>query len=219
MKNIKAKSSWGVIAIVLLAALAVLVISWKHDIKSLPPVDYIKYVNNEKNGLNISKHIDDVNYTIQYRPVEYMVANEQKNPYLKTSVFESEKGKYDNLEYYFMQIATSKADQDVLTLNLKNQQDYTDRQKYYSFGFENDICLVEGSDTLHCAIFNYVPNYGIAPHIDFMLAFEKNKQEITSGKIMFDRTFVISDQVMGYGTIKLNISKEDLSKAPSLTTY
>ena len=72
---------------------------------------------------------------------------------------------------------------------------------------------------LRCAIFNYVPNYGIAPHIDFLLAFEKNKNEVHSEKKLYDREFIINDKVMGYGTIKFQIDKDDMNKIPSLTTY
>ena len=147
MKNIKVRSSWVILSVVLIG-IAVSFISWKHDIKSLPPVDYIKYVNNTKNGLKINKHMDEVNYSMQYRTADYQVTNEQKDPHLKTEVWKKEKQKYDDLEYYVLQIQSAKTNQDVLTLNLNSEEEYLQRQKYYSFSFKDDIRMVEGNDTL-----------------------------------------------------------------------
>jgi hypothetical protein len=216
MKNIKVISSCA--AVIAVGVVSFMAISWKKDVKYLPPVDYVKYVKDSKNGLTVVKHMDKVDYSAQYRSAEYMVASEQKDPYLKTDMFNKEKLKYADLEYYLLQISTANGNQDVLTINLQSEEEYTKRQGYYSFAFENDIVLVEGIDTLPCAIFNYVPNYGLSPHIDFLLAFTKNKNE-SDGKLKFDRNFIINDQVMGYGTVKLTLKKEDLNNIPSLTTY
>jgi hypothetical protein len=216
MKGIKAKSSFIITSVLVIGA-SVLFISLRRDNKALPPAEYVKWVQNPDNGLNVSKQIKDVKFTVQYQPANYLVANKERDPYLKATVLNSEVGKYTDLEYYDIRLASAKTNQDVLTLDLQNQQDYYSREKYYSFGFENDIYMISNNDTIPCALFNYVPNYGIAPYTDFMIAFTKSKNE--SKKAMYDHTIVIEDKIFGNGILKFEIKKSDINKIPPIITY
>lgn len=220
MKDLKVKSSITLLFL-LLAATSVFFISWKkHDKQILPPVAYVKWMQDPKNGLNIKKEMKDFKFTVQYEPAEYIVANFEKDPYLKTSVLNSQKNKYSDLQYYTLEISCPSAGKDLLTIGIDDQQDYLKRENYYSFDFEHKIYLIDnGRDTLSCALFNYAPNYGIAPHINFSFAFKKNNEELKNGISLSDKTLVIEDEIFGNGILQFNIKRDAINNIPTMLTY
>jgi hypothetical protein len=216
MNAIKGKNK-VIIPVVLVALASIFFISWKMgERKSLSPIEYVKWVQDDKNGLNIKKGMGNVSFSIQYQPAGYLVANEEKDPHLRTLVFNKKMEKYIDLEYYAVRIE-SKENKDVLTVNLDKQEDYYARENYYSFEFQNDIIMIEGKDTLGCAMFNFIPSYGLSPHIDFVVAFVKSKEE--KEKAAHDRQLVIDDRIMGDGLLKFEIKKDDINNIPSIITY
>jgi len=216
MKSIKARNKI-IIAAVFLIGLSGFFISWKHNTNSLAPIDYIKWLKDPANGLDVSKKMGNIIYTIQYETPEFIVANLKKDPILKSSVLKTEAVNYQGMEYYILQLKNAKSNTDVLTLSLESKDEYYTRESYFSFDFQNDIYLVRGDDTVPCAMFNYIPNYGISPHIDFLVAFVNKKTGSNSATV--DRTIVIEDKIFNNGIIKLLVKKEDINKIPSITTY
>lgn len=176
--------------------------------------DYLKYVENPENGLRQEKKIDKLAYVLQYKPVEYMVAIEQKHPELKTEVLKKRSKEMSDLQCYTLRLISADKHTDVATLGLNSDQDYTVRNTYMSFDMQNDIYMVDGSDTLSCALFQYTNNYGLAPYADFVIAFENKYQDKIQDKIV-----VYDDKIFGGGIIKFSISKEDIQKTPPLKTY
>jgi hypothetical protein len=216
MKSIKARNK-VIITMVLLVGVSCFFISWKHNSIALPPIDYIKWVKDPANGLDVSKKIGDVIYSIQYEPAEYIVANMKKDTLLNSTVMRKEISNYQGMEYYIIQLKNAKSNTDILTLDLASKEEYYSREGYFSFDFQNDIYLVKGEETIPCTMFNYVPTYGISPHIDFLVAFVDKKDE--SNNASEDRTIVIEDKIFNNGTIKLQVKKENINKIPALITY
>jgi hypothetical protein len=220
MNGIKVKSSI-VLTTLLLGVVSLFFICWKkHGRETLPPWDYVKWVEDSKNGLKIVKKMKDFNFTIQYEPANFIVANLEKDPNLKTSVLNGKRNKYEDLQYFTIQILCPNTTQDILTMGINNRDIYLKRENYYSFDFERAIHLIENNgDTLSCALFNYAPNYGIAPHIDFLVAFTKSKEEIKSGQSQNDKTLIVEDEIFGNGTLQFSIKKEDINNIPEMLTY
>jgi hypothetical protein len=216
MKNIKGKGKL-IIPLVLLVGLSCFFISWKHNTISLEPINYIKWVKDPANGLNVSKKIGSIIYSAQYEPVEYLVANSKRDKTLKTAVLKKEVSGYEGMEYYTLQLMNAESNTDILALKLQSRDQYYDRESYFSFAFQSDIYLIRGVDTIPCSAFNYVPNYGISPHIDFLVAFPKKANEAENTDM--DRTIVIEDKVFNNGTIKLEVKKENINKIPALITF
>lgn len=174
-------------------------------------------MNNPENGLYVYKNLGSVSYSVQYESAEYIIDNMEKDPFLKSSALQKELPNYHGMEYYIIQLRNIKSNTDILTLDLENKNEYYERENYYSFDFQNDICLIRGGDTIPCTVFNYVPNYGISPHIDFMVAFVD--KEKTAAQVKADRTIIIEDKIFNNGTIKLEIKKDNINKIPLLITY
>lgn len=175
--------------------------------KELHSSDYIKFVEDESNGLRVSKNIGGVDYMVQYKPIEYILLKENNN----NVDIKKRKEDLEGMQYYTLSYSLVKNNKDILKFNLTSQDEYYERVNYFSFGLQNDIYLVEGKDTLDCKLFNYVRSYGLSPKADFVLAFSKNTQAQINDKLI-----VIEDKIFGGGIIKLKIAKEDIKNIPEL---
>jgi hypothetical protein len=173
--------------------------------KQVSAGDYVKYVEEESNGLKVSKNMGDIKYLLQYKPIDYVLLKENPTePKIK-------KEDVEGMQYFTLSYALTNQEKDVLRYNLSGQADYYERVNYMSYGLQQDIYLVDGKDTLPCILFNFVRAYGLSPKADVMLGFEKNK----SGKTE-DKLIVLVDKVFNGGIIKLKVSKKDIEKIPQV---
>lgn len=172
--------------------------------KKLGSEAYLKYVEDKNNGLQVSKDIKDIRYSVQYKPAQYIL--------LKERVAESNANDLAGMQYYTLQYSLVDKSKDIMRAHIEKQNEYYERVNYFSFGLQNDIYVVEDKDTLDCKLFNYVRSYGLSPMADFVLGFNE-----TPGKETSDKTFVIEDNIFGGGIIKLKINQEDILNIPELT--
>jgi hypothetical protein len=175
--------------------------------KKVTATEYMTYMEQEKNGLKVSKTIGDICYSVQYKTPEYVLLKENT-----ASLSALKKKDIEEMQYYTLQYSLTDKSKDILKAHLQNNDDYLERSNYFSFGLQEDIYLVDGKDTLPCKLFNYVNSYGLSPKADFVLAFDgKPKKEVQ------DKLLVIEDNVYGGGIIKLKIEKENIQQIPELT--
>lgn len=172
--------------------------------QKLNSVEYMQYIENESNGLKVIKTIEEISYTVQFKPVEYVLLKENKS-------VDSKKEDIDGMQYYTLSFSLKKSDKDILRYDLRDQNEYYERVNYFSFGLQRDVYLVEGKDTLECNLFNYVRSYGLSPRADFILGFDKADE-----KTIHDKLIVFEDKVFGGGIIKLKISEADIKDIPEL---
>lgn len=174
--------------------------------QKIQTADYLNYIENKSNGLKVSKNIGEIDYTVQYKPLEYILLKENKNE-------DQQKRKEDlqGMQYYTLSYSLVNSRKDILKAGLNAKEDYYERVNYFSFGLQNDIYLVDGRDTMDCKLFNYVRSYGLSPKADFIMAFETNKDQTPHDKLI-----VIEDKIYGGGIIKLKIEKDDINNVPEL---
>ena len=196
---------WRGLHIKLLSTTSILLLLFSCGKKKLSASDYMKYIEDENNGLKIKKQIGSIEYAALYKPLDYVLLKEHVND----NVIKQQEG--DGLQYFSLHYSVKNSNADILKVNLASSQEYYERENYFSFGLQNDLCLVEGKDTLHCQLFNYVHSYGLSPAADFVLAFDKKKGE------QEDETLVIDDKTFGGGIIKMKIDKNDIENIPELT--
>lgn len=175
--------------------------------KELDPIDYVKYVEDESNGLHLSKQIGDILYSIQYKPAEYMMLKEGGLDQKK-----SVSSDYNNLLCFNMRIQHKNKKTDVLSVGISDDKEYMARLDYMTFQMKDDIYLIDRYDTLNCSFFHSVRNYSLAPYADFVLVFE-NK---TSKKESNEMVLVFDDKIFGNGIIKFQINNNDIIKIPIL---
>jgi hypothetical protein len=167
--------------------------------KELEPKAYIAWVENESNGLKISKKLGEYNFTLQYQPSDYFNA--------KHGISEEVKSEKDSMQYYTMRIF-SEGKGDVLRYGVSDQE-YQDRIQYFSYEFSKDITLIDGKDTLPCILYHFERSYDMAPFNTLVLGFEDRQSKQ-------DKVFSFDDKVLGTGKINLIIQSEDIQRIPLL---
>lgn len=178
--------------------------------KELEPLEYVKWVENTKNELNKTKQIKDIVYELQYCPVEYILLKEYRTPNISKKLINDRKK--DSLLHFKLRISESTKTQDVLNYELSNPVDYYSRVDYLSYGFEEDLYLVKGTDTISPAVFHFERSYGITPFIDLIFAFR------TSTNTSNNMTLKIDDRLFNNGIINFNYSNTQFNNIPYLKT-
>ena len=174
--------------------------------KKVSGLDYIRYIENEDNGLKVSRNIDGIKYSVMYKPVDFVLLKENRNDNLK-----EKREDLIGMQYYTLSYSLITNDKDILKAKLNSKDEYFERVNYFSFGLQNDVFLVDGKDTLKCKLFNYVRSYGLSPRADFIMAFETKTK-----KTIEDKRIVIEDKIYGGGIINLKIAKKDIENIPEL---
>lgn len=181
-------------------------------IDTLPPGDYMRWVEDPDNDLTMAKELDGYRFVLQYKPVPYIILQENSGTYPGSAAFWKRAAELDGMQYYTLAISSDK-DQDILKAGIHDENEYYSRLEYFTAVMQDDILLVEGSDTLACVLYHYERNYNLSPKSNFLLGFEKGANATLDG----ERTLVFQDQVFGTGTIKLSIPEESIQNTPALT--
>jgi hypothetical protein len=181
---------------------------------SLEPYEYVSYVDQENNGLHSSKQLDDLSFEVTYKPTDYLVVKELKQKEIQSGDYEALRQEYKDMHYFLLSIKNTSSETDVLKYKISTQAAYSERLKYFAFGMEQDLRLVEGADTIPCSMVLYERNYGISQQANFMIAFP-----VTDTSIVQDKTILFEDQIFGMGMLKVNISKESIDAIPPLDVY
>jgi hypothetical protein len=174
----------------------------------LSPISYAKWVSDSDNGLNTKKKIGHYEFSLQYKPLDYVVLLEEgvKVPLDK---LESRKKELEGMQYFTFRI-TSLTEDDMLRTDQQDENEYYQRLEYFVSSAQDDISLIDGGDTLPCAIYHFERNYGLAPFNNIVLGFEK------SGKNAGDKTLVYNDNALGAGPVLLTIKGNAVKQIPQL---
>jgi hypothetical protein len=187
--------------------------SKKMNNKKLSPREYVQWLRDVNNGINKEKTIDDITFSIQYKPYEYITCMEEKKDYLSDSLLKREKEELGDMEYYDITIALTKGQGELLKYNLTSASQYDERVKYFAFGMQHDINLVEDGDTIPCGLYHFERIYDVAPYSKFLLGFMKGKHSNPK-----ERTLTFYDKVFNKGLIKFTYTDEDFNNIPKLKT-
>lgn len=180
----------------------------------LDPTGYAQWVENEENGLKVQRKTGNFEFELQYKPADYMVLMEQKKKVTARSL-EQRKRELGAMQHYTLKIKALDQTRDILRSGITDERQYYERLEYFMSYMQDDISLVEGTDTLPCLLFHFERNYGLAPYSSMVLAFESDtikKQQVP------DRTFVYNDPVLGTGVVELSIKGRSIANCPALKT-
>lgn len=189
--------------------------SYFNDVKqnsktSLQVYDYINWIENTENGLNISKDINGYIFRLQYKPYSYIALLEKGQEINDNDLCTYGKN-LSGLQYYTFSIRVKDIDVSPIEY-LQYPEDAL--VKYFSFDMERDLYLVEGKDTFSCVLFNFERTYGVNPWHNFVLGFETNEEDSISFKN--NKTFIFKDKIFDVGLLKMSIKKEELNNIPDL---
>lgn len=177
--------------------------------------DYLGWIKDEDNGLKVEKKINEVIFSVQYKPDEFeAVLNLHKSNPLKKEILTKVK-EIEGLQYFTFSIAVPENKGDILKYNLHDEQEYYARVEYYSFNVQNDMVLIDGNDTLPCVMCHFERTYSVAPVIKFVLAFPESEKGRSRGQY-YAKTISFDDKVFSTGKVNLEITQQAISAIPQL---
>lgn len=178
-------------------------------VKSLTSDEYVEWIEDPDNGLNLTKEFQDVTFQILYKPVNYIIAKELKNGGINKTEIPSRILELDSLQYFTLRIKSNKSDE-LLRAGINSEDEYYQRLEYFMGPMQDDIKLIEGNDTIPCALFHYERSYGLAPYNNFVIAFSKS---INNNE---DKFFLFEDNILGTGNVMFKLNNSDLKNIPNI---
>jgi len=181
--------------------------------RRLSPSDYVSFITDSKNELNIRKNVGKYIVRSQYEPVDYLALLEigKSANSISRSEFESVKRRFEKLSCFTFSISDTNSGGDLIRSMLKDTLEKRQLTNYLNFEMQKDLLLIQGSDTSACVLFHYEHSYGISSENRFVLGFE-NKNEgldiISNMKLLF------KGQMLDLGTVIFEYKKEYLEKIP-----
>ena len=183
--------------------------------------DFVNWVEDAENGIKANKTIGNFTYSVLYKPYQYLALLELKKDSLTQQKIKEKTKEYDGYQYFTFRIVSEKKTDELLKVNLKSENEYYARLEYFSFNMQNDIKLIEGTDTLNCVLFHFERIYGLAPYATFVLGFpltatEQKAQDKKRERMYIDKTILYNDKVFGAGNVYITIKAENLNSIPEL---
>lgn len=187
----------------------------------LAPADYLNWIENGKNGLLVTKTISDLNFSVFYKPYEYIVLKENEDSTLKPDELKNKINELNQMQYFTFRITAPSSSNELLKYKLLSQDEYFARVEYFSFKMQDDLKLVDGNDTLRCELFHFERIYNLAPYCTFVIGFPLSKEQITSNTQnqpykLRDKTIVFEDKIFNSGIVKLTFESKILNHIPKL---
>jgi hypothetical protein len=179
--------------------------------KGVQPQDYVRYVENPKNGLKVNQEVNGVDYSLQFEPVEYCVMLEKRSFSIPLEVFKEEYNRFKGLEHYTFRI--NRTSMDSLVNGLGDTSKYKKSVKeYFDFRIQKDIKMVMGQDTVPCSICQPDANTGISQYYTFSLGFSTKDDS----KSQADRIFVYENKILHTNKVTLCVKGKDITSIPVL---
>ncbi len=179
----------------------------------LDPKEYISWFKDRYHDIAKQKTIQDISYSVNYLPVEYMVCNELKKEKVSAQELEALQKEYEGMEYYELKIQALGHNDELAKYQLFSPQQYQERIKYMAFDMQKNIKLINDQNKeSDCKLYHFERTYGITPHSTFLIGFSKEDIGITN-----ERTIVINDQLFNKGLIKFNWTEQTLNNVPKLS--
>ena len=173
----------------------------------LLPFEYVEWVDNPRNELKQSKIINDITFSAQYLPHEYLALRQLKRARISEVDLKNELENWKELQYFKLQIGADGSERE------KINKMFSSKVSYYAFDMQKDIQLVDGTDTLNCGLFHHEQSYGISPFQTFLLAFESNGHTDVQNK-----SILLNEKIWGFGKINLTVNSAAINKIPELIT-
>lgn len=171
--------------------------------------DAKKFIEDKDNGLRKEIRVDRIVYCYQYKPTDYMMANEAGDE--DPAAQEQRKKDLDQMWWFNVELSVADFNQSPLRYQLTSMEEYQQRQDYMLNYAPRDFALIADADTLHPASYWFENNQNLTPHETVVLAFEKPKQ------IPEEVQLVFNDQLFRNGMIKATFETKKLNKQINIT--
>ncbi len=181
------------------------ILSCSYDTEQMDPLSYLTWMTDLSNSFKQTKNIGDLNFTLQYKTSDYIIAMETLNKHYSKEQYTKRKMELEGMEYF--------------TFTIQNKSDHThsqsatemlDMKEYASFEMEKDFSLIVEKDTVKPGLYLFEQQSEINNTFLFLLAFPK--QTNSNKKI----TFSYDDNLFDTGIINYVFQQEDLESQPTM---
>jgi hypothetical protein len=177
---------------------------------ALSPGNYMSWIEDEDNACIQKKTIGSIDYIGMYKPLDYVVLKElgkSSDPEnVDTDKYTGVKKDFEGMEYYSIKMGAVQSGRDILLYNIATEQEYYERVNYYTVNAQNDIFLVQGSDTLPCELYHYERTYGVSPYNNILLGFATNKNNNQPAQLHFN------DKIFNSGLLIFSFNKTGIPR-------
>ena len=185
---------------------------WGCSESALSPASYVKWIQDPDHGLKQVKQIGEMIFQVQYKPPDYILAMEKREPVIREEERQSRRQELEGMHYFNLHYDIANTSENALQYGATSGAEYQERVQYFSFGLKHDIYLEENGQRVPCELFQFARNYGISPGLDFSLAFPKGEEDS-------DLQLVIEEKVFNTGKIRFTIDRGNLDNLPTLITH
>ncbi len=173
--------------------------------------EFTGWCADKENKLAKEKTISGIRFKLSYLPAEIMALLELRSEHYDFEKFLKTRDTYLEMVYFNFKIEATDGTGELLKYKLESPAQYEARVKYLSFDMQNDLCLVQGNDTLLPGLYQFERTFGVAPYATVMLAFDAKKLDKSKGF-----TLVYNDRLFETGLIKFSYSDKQLINLPNI---
>lgn len=182
--------------------------------KNVAPAEYMRYMENEKNGLRKAVTVGDWKYTVQYTPGEYQIVHERgSNNEAGANVPRAMAAKSRTVLFNVRINHARYASNAPLRLISRNMDDYARYESYYLNEAQKDFRLICGSDTLAPSVYQFETSYNLAPHDVMIVGFNADKLQTSTQN---DLELTYHDHVLRNGIVRFVFSNKHLQAIPQV---
>lgn len=187
----------------------------------LEPVDYVQWMKNPEHGFYRTKTITPLEVVAQYKTTNFIIANEKRSNEIEVAAYQAREKELEGMHYWTLKLSIDDPNLpnrgakawNILNYGVEDKQQEQERLMYFSYAMQRDLKLVEGQDTLPCALYHFERSYDLDKSRTFVLGFPKGKDTNA------DKTLLIDIPYFNTGLIKINYPKELLQQAPNMQLH
>lgn len=185
------------------------------------PGDYMKWMNDEDNGLIKSKHINGLVFTVKYLPADYMTYQELKSSTPNAASKDSLLKQYQNSLFFLLIIhpddeIKANAGKDVMYLGVKDPKEYQDRVMQMNFEMKEYVSIELNDSSSYTPVLTNMENtYGLSNGRSILCVFSpyKSIQEFNNSNTI---DLIWDDEIFQSGRNHFVFDSKDFLSLPRL---
>jgi hypothetical protein len=183
--------------------------------RALKPAEFMKFINEEKNGLNKVKNINGLKIKVKYLPSDFLAYKEFKDSDMSgDEKLDSLKKLYANSLTFVMELSPEKEkSQDVMLQNIHSEQEYKDRVNVMNFNMKDYLEIEVDGKNISPSIANLENIYGLKNSRKVIVVFPVEIKKMTRGK---ELKFTYSDEIYSTGVNHFEFQSDDILDVPQI---
>jgi len=166
----------------------------------MSPGEYIDWIEDEDNGLRVSKETNAASYTLQYETADYKALLSMGPENVSKTNLMAGREKFVSMHHFLLQIKPK-------SQKVNGNQSFTE---YLAYNLEEHIRFIRGEDTLKRTVMYHLESpAGVQPHYNILLAYPRKQKRA-------DLQINIKSNKMDKNKVEFVVSEGALSDLPQI---